>query len=365
MRGDVERQVPMLTLTTPDQRVPKDHPIRRIKQLADAELRALSPVFDGMYSERGRPSIPPETLLKSCLLIALYSVRSERQFCERLQYDLLFRFFLDLGLDEEAFDASSFAKNKARLLAADVARRFFEGVVRQAKAAHLLSREHFTVDGSLIEAWASLKSFRPTAERGDQEPPDDPGNPTVNFRGARRTNATHASITDSDALLARKGDGRDAKLCFATHVLMENRSGLCVDLQVTPANPATERSAALAMLRRLRRRGFRPRTLGADKGYDTRAFVAHVRRLRITPHVAQQITVQRGSRIDVRTTRHGGYAISQRVRKRVEEVFGWMKTVGGLRRSRYRGLPRTGLWAYLVATAYHLLRLARLRPALA
>jgi transposase len=366
MRGDVERQVPMLTLTTPDQRVPKDHPIRRIKQLADAELRMLSPVFDRMYSERGRPSIPPETLLKSCLLIALYSVRSERQFCERLQYDLLFRFFLDLGLDEAAFDASSFAKNKARLLEAEVARRFFEGIVRQAKAAHLLSGEHFTVDGSLIEAWASLKSFRPKAERRDErEPPDDSGNPTVNFRGERRSNVTHESITDSDALLARKGAGKEAKLCFATHVLMENRHGLCVDLQVTPANPATERTAALAMLRRLRRRGFQPRTVGGDKGYDTRDFVARVRGLRITPHVAQQITTHRGSRIDARTTRHAGYAVSQRVRKRVEEVFGWMKTVGGLRRTRYRGLARTGLWAYVVATAYNLLRLARLRPALA
>jgi transposase len=365
MRGEVERQVPMLTLTTPEQRVPKDHPIRRIKQVADAELRALSPVFDGMYSEQGRPSIPPEVLLKSCLLIALYSVRSERQFCERLQYDLLFRFFLDLDLDAAPFDASTFAKNKARLLAADVARRFFEGIVRQAKTAHLLSREHFTVDGSLIEAWASLKSFRPKDERPDQDPPDDPGNPTVNFRGERRTNTTHASITDSDALLARKGPGKEAKLSFATHVLMENRHGLCVDLQVTPANPATERSAALTMLRRLRRRGFRPRTVGADKGYDTKDFVARVRGLRIAPHVAQQITAHRGSALDARTTHHGGYAVSQRVRKRVEEVFGWMKTVGGLRRSRYRGLARTGLWAYVVASAYNLIRLARLRPALA
>lgn len=366
MRGEAERQVPMLTLTTPEQRVPKDHPIRRIKQLADAELRALSPVFDRMYSDRGRPSIPPETLLKGCLLIALYSVRSERQFCERLQYDLLFRYFLDLDLDVEAFDASTFAKNKARLLEADVARRFFEGIVRQAKAAQLLSREHFTVDGSLIEAWASLKSFRPKTEGPvDREPPDDPGNPTVNFRGERRTNATHASITDSDALLARKGPGKEAKLSFATHVLMENRHGLCVDLQVTPANPATERSAALAMLRRLRRRGFRPRTLGADKGYDTRDFVARVRGLRIAAHVAQQITAHRGSAVPVRTARSAGYAVSQRVRKRVEEVFGWMKTVGGFRRTRYRGVARTRLWAYVVASAYNLLRVARLRPALA
>jgi transposase len=364
MRGEAERQVPLMTLTTPERRVPKDHPIRRIKQLADAELVRLSPLFDSMYSERGRPSIPPEVLLKSCLLIALYSVRSERQFCERLQYDLLFRFFLDLGLDEDAFDASSFAKNKQRLLEADVARRFFEGVVQQAKADRLLSADHFTVDGTLLEAWASLKSFRPKDESPrNRRPPDDPGNPTVDFHGERRSNATHWSLTDLDALLTRKGKGKEAKLAFSLNVLMENRHGLCVDVSVARATGTAEREEALRMVRRQRSNGFHPQTLGADKAYDTAAFVETVRAEGITPHVAEHITERRGSNLDGRTTRHPGYALSQRVRKRIEEIFGWGKTIGGWRKSRYRGLQRNGLWAYLVAAAYNLVRMVKLMPA--
>jgi transposase len=364
MRGEAERQVPLMTLTTPERRVPKDHPIRRIKQLADAELVRLSPLFDSMYSERGRPSIPPEVLLKSCLLIALYSVRSERQFCERLQYDLLFRFFLDLGLDEDAFDASSFAKNKQRLLEADVARRFFEGVVQQAKAGRLLSADHFTVDGTLLEAWASLKSFRPKDESPrNRRPPDDPGNPTVDFHGERRSNATHWSLTDLDALLTRKGKGKEAKLAFSLNVLMENRHGLCVDVSVARATGTAEREEALRMVRRQRGNGFHPQTLGADKAYDTAAFVETVRAEGITPHVAEHMTERRGSNLDGRTTRHPGYALSQRVRKRIEEIFGWGKTIGGWRKSRYRGLQRNGLWAYLVATAYNLVRMVKLMPA--
>ena len=364
MRGEPERQVTMLTVVQPDHRIRADHPIRRIKALADAELRRLSPVFAAMYAAGGRPSIPPERLLKACLLIALYSVRSERQLCEQLDYNLLFRWFLDMNFDEASFDASTFAKNKARVLGADVARRFFEGVVRQARRAHLLSAEHFTVDGTLIEAYASLKSVRPREERPrDRPPPDDPGNPSVNFRGERRTNATHVSTTDPEAQLARKGFGKETKLCYSAHVLMENRHGLCVDLSVADANPATERTEALRLLRRLRRRRFRPATVGGDKGYDTKAFVEGVRALRITPHVAQYAAGHhRGSQIDARTTRHAGYRLSQRVRKRVEEIFGWMKTVGGLRKSRYRGQQRTGLWAYCVATAYNLLRIAKLLP---
>jgi transposase len=363
MRGEASGQATMLSLVTPERRVPKDHPIRRIKAFADAELGHLSPVFDTMYAERGRPSIPPETLLKSCLLIALYSVRSERQFCERLQYDLLFRWFLDMGMDEEAFDASVFAKNKGRLLAADVARHFFEGVVQQARAAHLLSAEHFTVDGTLLEAWASLKSFRPKGERpGDRPPPDDPGNPTVNFHGERRSNATHASITDRDALLARKGSGKEAKLAFSLHVLMENRHGLCVDLSLARATGYAEREEALRLVRRHKARGGRPTTLGADKAYDTADFVAALRAEGVTPHVAEHITTRRGSNLDHRTTRHPGYAISQRCRKRIEEIFGWGKTIGGWRKSRYRGLERNGLWAYLVGAAYNLVRMANLVP---
>jgi transposase len=361
MRGEVERQGTMLTLVQPEQRIPADHPIRRIKALADAELRQLSRVFERMYADRGRPSIPPERLLKACLLIALYTVRSERQFCEQVQYNLLFRWFLDLGWDEPSFDASSFAKNKARLLQADVARRFFEGIVGAAKAARLLSAEHFTVDGTLIEAWASLKSFRPRDEQpDDRPPPDDPGNPTVNFHGEKRANATHQSTTDPEARLARKGAGKEAKLCHSAHVVMENRNGLCVAISVADANPATERTEAVRLLKGLPRRGFRPTTVGGDKGFDTQAFTEAVRALGIAPHVAQNITTHRGSNIDGRTTRHVGYTISQRCRKRIEEIFGWGKTIGGLRKTRYRGRERTGLWAYFVASAYNLLRMAKL-----
>jgi transposase len=363
MRGEGKGQVTMLSVVQAEHRIRADHPIRRIKALADAELERLSAVFDEMYAAAGRPSIPPERLLKACLLIALYSVRSERQFCEQLDYNLLFRWFLDMAMDEESFDASSFAKNKQRLLQAEVAQRFFEGIVRQARTAHLLSAEHFTVDGTLIEAWASLKSFRPRGEKpSDRRPPDDPGNPTVDFHGQRRGNATHVSTTDPEAELARKGYGKEAKLSFSAHVLMENRNGLCVDLRLARANNSYERSEGLRMLRRLRQRGFRPTTLAADKGYDTEEFVAQTRRLGITPHVAQNISRVRGSRIDERTTRHRGYELSQRARKRVEEIFGWMKVVGGLRRTRYRGLQRTGLWAYFVASAYNLLRMAKLMP---
>jgi transposase len=366
MRGEVERQGTMLTLVQPEHRIPGDHPIRRIKGLADAELQRLSRVFERMYAARGRPSIPPERLLKACLLIALYSVRSERQFCEQLQYNLLFRWFLDLGWDEPSFDASTFAKNKDRLLEADVARRFFEGIVAAAKAARLLSAEHFTVDGTLIEAWASLKSFRPREEQpGDRPPPDDAGNPTVNFHGEKRSNVTHVSTTDPEAQLARKGPGKEAKLCFSAHVVMENRNGLCVALSVADANPATERTEAVRLLKTLRRRGFRATTVGGDKGYDTQHFVTDVRALGIAPHVAQHITTHRDSRIDARTTRHAGYTVSQRCRKRIEEIFGWGKTIGGLRKSRYRGRQRTGLWAYFVGSAYNLLRMAKLLPALA
>jgi len=352
----------MLSLVGPEQRVPKDHPIRRIKALADAELVRLSPVFDKMYVAMGRPSIPPETLLKSCLLIALFSVRSERQFCERLDYDLMFRYFLDMNLDDESFDASTFAKNKERLLKADVARLFFEGVVRQARDARLMSTDHFTVDGTLIEAWASLKSFRPRGEKGRKRrrPPDDPGNPTVNWHGQKRSNATHESTTDPGAKLARKGNNQAAKLSYSAHVLMENRHGLCADIALTPATGDSEWTAATAMLDRQRSNGICPKTVGADKAYDVGRFIRDLRSRGVTPHVAQQITHHRGSMIDGRTTRHPGYVISQRCRKKVEEIFGWMKTVGGFRKTRYLGQARTGLWAHLVGAAYNLVRMAKL-----
>jgi transposase len=340
-------------------RIPQGHPLRRVKAIADQELKNLSGELDQMYEATGRPSIAPERLLKSCLLIALYSVRSERAFCERLDTDLLFQWFLDMNPDERTFDASSFAKNKGRFLESEIARKFFDAVVNHARRAHLLSSDHFTVDGTLIEAWASLKSFR--AKKGaPSSPPDDPGNPTVNFHGEKRSNETHASTTDPEAKLMRKGLGKEAKLCFSGHALMENRLGLCVDFSIAPADGRAEREQALRMADRAHARGFRVRTLGADKGYDTRDFVSDLRKRGITPHVARHCTPRRSSAIDGRTTRSPGYPLSQRARKRIEEIFGWMKTVGAFRRTRYRGVERTGLWGFFVAAAYNLVRLARL-----
>jgi transposase len=363
MRGDVKKQATMLSLVGPEQRVPQDHPIRRIKKLADRELEKLSPVFSSMYAPMGRPSIPPETLLKASLLMALYSVRSERQLCERLDYDLLFRFFLDMGLEEASFDASSFAKNKERLLKAEVARLFFEAVVGRARQEKLMSQEHFTVDGTLIEAWASLKSFKKKDEGGqDKQPPDDPGNPTVNFHGEKRSNSTHQSKTDPEARLARKGKGKEARLAFAGHVLMENRHGLIADVSLSQADGYAEREQALQMVRRQKAAGVPVSTLGGDKGYDTADFVQALRAEGVTPHVAQNITPQRGSNIDGRTVRHPGYGVSQRIRKRVEEIFGWAKTVAGLRKARYRGQRRVGLQMHLAAAAYNLVRMAKLMP---
>ena len=363
MRGEVERQRSMLSVVDAEHCVPEDHPIRRIKTLADAELTRLSPTFDAIYAEGGRPSIPPERLLKALLLIALYSVRSERQLCEQLHYNLLFRFFLDLGMHEPIFDASTFAKNKARLLEADVARHFLAGIVDRAKTARLISTEHFTVDGTLIEAWASLKSFRPRDEApGDRPPPDDPGNPTVNFHGEPRTNQTHASTTDPEARLMRKGAGKEAKLVFAGHALTENRHGLVVDVRVTEATGTAEPEAALAMVDAQQETGMPIATVAGDKAYDRATFVDELRERGVTPHVAQNITAHRGSNVDGRTTRHPGYAVSQRKRKLVEQVFGWGKTVGGLRKTRYRGVARTQFWAQMVASAYDLLRMAKLLP---
>ena len=355
MRGDVNRQVTMLTAITPDHKVPKDHPIRAIKPIVDRALQELSPTFNAMYAKVGRPSIPPEHLLKGCLLIALYSIRSERQFCERLEYDLLFKWFLDLNIEDPAFDASTFSKNKERLLEHDVARRFFVAVREEARRRRLLSAEHFTVDGTLLEAWASMKSVR--SREGGEPPVDGSKNPTVDYRGQRRSNETHVSRTDAEARLARKGGGKEARLCFAGHVLTENRNGLVVEVAMTETTGTAEREAALEMLGRQKRR--RRRTVGADKGYDTRDFVAGCRALGVTPQVAQH-TNKRRSAVDGRMTRHEGYAVSQRKRKRVEEIFGWIKTVGGGRKLRYIGVTRNRLWAELTAAAYNLVRMARM-----
>src|SRR5438874_9471268 len=362
MRGQQNPQVSMLAFVDVETLVPVDHPLRTIKFLADAALAELSPAFDAMYAEIGRASIPPERLLKASLLISLYSVRSERAFCEQLEYNELFRWFLGMNLIEPSFDPSTFSKNRQRLLDHNVAQRFFDLVVFAADHLGLLSDEHFTVDGTLIEAAASLKSFRPKDQPPADQPPDDPGNPTVNFHGQKRSNATHQSTTDADARLFRKGKGKEAKLVFMGHTLMENRNGLVIDFEVTTATGTAERETAVRQLDDAKQRGWRPETVGGDKNYDTKTFVAEMRERDVTPHVAQN-TSGRRSAIDGRTTRHVGYAVSQRIRKRVEEIFGWMKTVGGFRRTRFRGLARTGLAGYLVAAAYNLVRIARLSAA--
>ena len=356
MRGDETEQAAVMLFITPDQKVPQDHPIRAIKPIVDRALASLSPVFNRMYSKRGRPSIPPEHLLKASLLIALYSVRSERQFCERLEYDLLFKWFLDQNIDTPAFDASTFSKNRQRLLDNDVSRQFFAAVLEEARRRELLSEEHFTVDGTLLEAWASLKSVQPKDK--DDGPSNGFKNPDVDYRGERRRNETHASRTDSQALLARKGPGKETKLCYAGHVLMENRNGLVVDIELSQATGRAEREAALVMLDRLECKK-RRLTLGGDKGYDTREFVAELRQRKVTPHVSQNQSGRR-SAIDGRTTSHGGYKVSQRLRKRVEEIFGWVKTVGGGRKLRYIGLESNQLWAGLTASAYNLVRMVRI-----
>jgi transposase/IS5 family transposase len=356
MRGDETEQAAVMLFITPDQKVPQDHPIRAIKPIVDRALASLSPVFNRMYSKRGRPSIPPEHLLKASLLIALYSVRSERQFCERLEYDLLFKWFLDQNIDTPAFDASTFSKNRQRLLVNDVARQFFEAVLAEARQRELLSDEHFTVDGTLLEAWASMKSVQPRDSGGGSS--GGFKNPDVDYRGEKRRNETHVSRTDPEAQLMRKGRGKETRLCYAGHVLMENRNGLIVDIDLTQATGRAERESALRMLDRLPRRK-RRLTLGGDKGYDTHDFVAELRQRQVTPHVARNQSGRR-SAIDGRTTSWGGYKVSQRIRKRVEEIFGWVKTVGGGRKLRYVGLARNQLWAGLTAAGYNLVRMIRI-----
>jgi len=343
----------MLCLVSPNQVVPKDHPLRQIKPIADAALRELSEDFDAMYSKCGRSSVPPETLLKSMLLIAFYSVRSERLFCDQLGYNYLFRWFVDMDMVKEPFDHSAFSHNRDRLLEHHAAQKFLYMVVLQAKELGLMSSEHFSVDGTLIEAWASMKSFQPK----DQDDDDQDNNGWSDFRGQKRKNDTHESKTDPEAKLMRKGKGREAKLSYSGHVLMENRNGLIVDARLEYATGRAEREAALEMVKESIPGGGRV-TLGADKGYDTKDFVADLRENNVTPHVASK---QR-SAIDHRTTRHRGYEISQTVRRRVEQVFGWLKTVAGLRKTRYRGRERNRLAFYMAAAAYNLIRLGKMTP---
>jgi len=358
MRGDDQEQTHLYSYISPEQRVPQDHPLRPVRRMVDAVLKRLSPRFDALYAQGGRPSIAPEKLLRALLLQCLYSVRSERLLMEQLDYNLLFRWFVGLNMDDPVWDATVFCKNRERLLEGDVARAFFQEIGQLAREQGLLSDEHFSVDGTLIEAWAGQKSFK--RREGAQPPPTDadPGNPSVSFRGERRTNDTHASTTDPEARLYRKAKGQEAKLSFFGHVLMENRNGLVVHTRLTSATGRAEREAAVAMLKE-RRRSHRL-TLGGDKNYDTQDFVATLRQLKITPQVAQNTGRPGGSALDQRTTRHAGYAVSQRKRKRVEEIFGWLKTVALMRKTRFRGLQRVGWMFTWAAAAYNLVRMRNL-----
>jgi transposase len=365
MRGTSKAQPEFLTVINLNACVPANHPLRAIKRRVDEVLKKLSPLFDQLYAEQGRPSIPPEQLLKSQVLMALHSVRSQRLFCEQLSYNLLWLWFLDREFSEGSFDHSIFAKNYERVLSAEVAKLFFVEIFELSRREGWASDEHFTADGTLIESWASLKSF--VRKDGGDQPKvqsakeDDPGNPTINFHGEKRRNDTHQSTTDAQSVLYRKAKGKEAKLCFGGQILMENRNGLCADLAIH--NPITEPEPVMA-LRQLDEhadlhRGTQPKTLGGDKRYHQRAFVTGCRQREVSPHVVCKEGV-RVPGLDARTTGKPGYVISRRIRQRVEEIFGWIKTVGGLRRTRYRGRERTQAWAYFVAGAYNLLRMVRL-----
>ena len=353
MRGDDPRHESMFSYVTPEKRVRADHPLRPIRRMTDAALMQLSPRFDRLYSTTGRPSIPPEKLLRALLLQMLYSIRSERLLVEELDYSVLYRWFVGLSVDDPIWDATTFTKNRDRLLAGDIANAFFAEVLAAITQEGLLSDEHFTVDGTLLEAWASHKSFQ--LKDAARRPPDDPKNPTVNFHGQARRNDTHQSTTDPDARLYKKAVGREAKLGYLAHLLTENRHGFIIDTAVTDASGTAERDAAIAMLGELPLRTRRV-TVAADKAYDVRAWVAAVRRMGITPHVAQNDFGYGGSAIDARTTRHPGYRQSHRKRKLVEQAFGWLKTVALFRKLRHRG-GRLVDWQFTFgAAAYNLVR---------
>jgi transposase len=356
MRGQDNQQSDMFSYLSPEQRVRADHPLRAIRAMADLALWSMSARFDEMYSQTGRPSIPPEKLLRAQLIQMLYSVRSERLLMEEIDYSVLFRWFVGMNLDEPVWDVTVFTKNRDRLLDGDVAREFLCEVVKQAQEKKLTSDEHFTVDGTLVEAWASLKSFQ--RKDGKNTPPDDPGNPTVDFHGEKRSNQTHESRTDPDALLARKGNGKEAKLSYNGNLLIENRNGLIITTELFQANGTAERDAALVMLEQLP--GEKRVTVGADKAYDTKDFVAECRNMQVTPQVAQNLKRSGGSAIDERTTRHDGYAISQKKRKRIEESFGWLKTIALMRKVRHRGIHKVGWVFTFAAAAYNLVRMRNL-----
>ena len=359
MRGADERSGSLFSYIDLEWRVPADHPLRAIRVIVNAALAELDAEFTAMYAPIGRPSIPPEKLLRSSLLQAFYTIRSERQLMERLNFDLLFRWFVGLGIDDEVWDHSVFSKNRDRLLEAEISAKFLAAILTQPEVKRLLSDDHFSVDGTLVLAWASLKSFKAKND-GEQPPPADGRNEEVDFRGEKRSNRTHASTTDPDAMLYRKGPGMEARLCFIGHALMENRNGLFVDARLTKVSGHAERLAALDMIEP---HADRPNaiTLGGDKGFDAADFVMELRDINVTPHIAQNTT--RRSAIDRRATRHSGYEISQRIRKRVEEGFGWMKTIGGIGRMKYRGRERVAWTFTLAAAAYNLIRMPKLMEA--
>ncbi len=361
MRGSDAVSGKLFSYVNLEKRVSADHPLRVIREIVNATLAAMSAEFDALYAPFGRGSIPPELLLRALLLQAVYTIRSERQWVERIDFDLLFRWFVGLGVDDPVWDATTFTKNRDRLLAGEIATKFLATVLAQPRVKALLSDEHFSVDGTLLEAWASTKSFRP---RDGSGPPPDPGrNGEQDFQGQKRRNETHASTTDPDARLYRKGRGKEAKLCFMGHALMQNRNGLIVGAVATRASGHAERLAAQHLIAPHADQPQRI-TVGADKAFDTQDFVAEMREINVTPHVAQNDNGRR-SAIDGRTTRHPGYALSLRIRKRIEEAFGWAKTVAGLRKARHRGLPKID-WQFVFAmAAYDLVRLPKLVAAVA
>jgi len=357
MRGTDQQQNHVFSYISPEQRVRKDHPLRPIRAMVDEILKQLSPQFSKMYAKVGRPSIPPEQLLRAQLLQMFYSVRSERLLMEEMDYNILFRWFVGLNLDDAVWDATVFSKNRDRLLEAEVAKEFLERVVALAREQGWMSDEHFTVDGTLLEAWASLKSFQ-RKDQGDSSAPDDPGNPTVDFHGEKRSNRTHESKSDPEAQLARKSKGKEAKLSYSGNLLVENRNGLIVSSRVWEATGLAERYAALEMLQEIP--GIRRVTVSGDKGFDTADFVRECRNLRITPHVAQNLGRRGGSAIDSRTTRQAGYRISQKKRKRIEECFGWLKTIALLRKLRHRGTLKVDWMFTFACAAYNLVRMRNL-----
>jgi transposase len=354
MRGLETKTEALFVYLSPESFVPKDHPLRPIRAMADKALAELNADFDKIYADTGRPSIPPEQLLKALLLQAFYTIRSNRQLVEQLNYNILFRWFVGLALDEKVWDHSSFSTNLERLIEAEVSRRFLAGIVSQARKAKLLSDEHFSVDGTLIEAWASIKSFQP--KDGPKQPVGR--NEERDFHGEKLKNDTHASTTDSDARLYKKSSCKEARMSYLGHALMENRNGIIIGGTITHATGTAERDAAVEMVAEVA--GTKRVTLGGDKGYDTKNFVKELRELEVTPHVAQNVKKKGGSAIDGRTTRHAGYAVSLRIRKRIEEAFGWIKTIGNLRKTRHRGIAKVDWYFTLAVSAYNLIRMRNL-----